>query len=53
LSEGAGEPSFGALWESLIVLEKIMAHFEDLETQAKRHEFDDHEGIQQSRTLAW
>jgi hypothetical protein len=53
MTEGAGEPSYGSLWESLIVLEHIMAHFEGLETQAKRHEFDDHEGIQQSITLAW
>lgn len=53
LTEGALEPSHGALWESLIVLEHIMVHFETLERQSKQHHFDDHEGIQQSITLAW
>ena len=53
MTEGALEPSYGALWEFLIVLEHIIAHFESLETQSKQHQFDDYEGIQQSITLAW
>jgi hypothetical protein len=53
MTEGALEPSHGALWESLIVLEHIMTHFETLETQSKQHQFNDHAGIQQSITLAW
>jgi hypothetical protein len=53
ITEGVGEPLYSSLWESLIVLEHIIAHFKGLETQAKRHEFDDHEGIQQLIILAW
>jgi len=53
LTEGALQPSHGALWEALIVLEHIMAHFETLEAEAKDGKFNDHEGIRQSITLAW
>ena len=53
LTEEAGQPSHGALWETLLVLEHIMAHFEGLETQSKAEDFNNHVGIQQSITLAW
>ncbi|KAG4436293.1 hypothetical protein IFR05_008233 [Cadophora sp. M221] len=45
LTEGALQPSHGALWEALIVLEHIMAHFETLEAEAKSGKFNNHQGI--------
>lgn len=37
----------------MLCLEHLLGHFESLETRAKRGEFHEHEGIQQSITLAW
>jgi hAT family C-terminal dimerisation region len=45
--------SHGALWELLPVFEDLLSHFETLETQAKAGQFNNHEGIQESITLAW
>jgi hypothetical protein len=53
LKEGALKASHGALWELLPVFEYILKHFEDLQVQAQRGDFNDHPGIQSSITLAW
>ena len=53
LKEGGGKPSHGALWEILPVLEKLLQHFESLEQQAKRGDFNDNPRIQSLITLAW
>ena len=53
LKEGALKASHDALWELLPVFEYILKHFEDLQVQAKRGDFNDHPGIQSSITLAW
>ena len=51
LKEGARKASNGALWETLIVFDDILAHFEGLQQQAARGDFN--ERIQSSITLAW
>ena len=51
LSEGAGKPSHGALWEVLPAFEGLLAHFERLQRAAENGDFN--ERIQQSITLAW
>jgi hypothetical protein len=53
LKDGAMKASHGALWEVLPVLEHILQHFEDLESQANAGAFGDNPRIQQSITLAW
>jgi hypothetical protein len=53
LKEGALKASHGALWELLPIFEYILKHFEDLQVQAQRGDFNDHPGIQSSITLAW
>ena len=53
LQEAGGKASHGALWEILPVFDRILSHFEDLEQRAKRGEFNNHAGIQNSITLAW
>ena len=52
LKEGALKASHGALWELLLVFKYILKHFEDLQIQAQRGDFNDHPGIQSSITLA-
>jgi len=53
LKEGARKASHGTLWELLPVFEHILKHFEDLQLQATRGDFNRHQGIQSSITLAW
>jgi hypothetical protein len=53
LKETAGKPSHGALWEILPVFQFLLTHWEEREKEAKAGDFNGHEGIQSSITLAW
>ena len=53
LDDGENEASYRSLQEQLPVLEHLLAHFEDLEKQAKAGKFNHHKGIQSSITFAW
>ena len=53
LKETAGKPSHGALWEILLVFQFLLIYWEEREKEAKAGDFNGHEGIQSSITLAW
>jgi len=53
LQESGKRASHGALWETTIVFEALLSHFEKLEDRAKYGEFNGNPRIQSSITLAW
>jgi hypothetical protein len=53
LKEGAQQASHGALWEILPVFDHVLSHFETLQLRSTAGDFNHHEGIQSSITLAW
>jgi hypothetical protein len=53
IQEGEGKASYGALWETLLVFDSILLHFERLEECAKAGDFNNNPRIQSLITLAW
>ncbi len=53
LQESGKRASHGVLWETTIVFEALLSHFEKLEDRAKAGEFNSNPRIQSSITLAW